>query len=91
MDFEKNPNSMGVQRLRDTHTNHVSMAERGHHDLAEGVKFDSACNALQSFHVTSELPLCIAHAMFEEIAPFDLSLVVQYQLFIKENGLQSES
>lgn len=77
-DFVKDPHSMGAQRSPDRHSDHVSTAERGHLDLAKGVKFDSSFNVLQSFHVTSGLPPCIAYDILEGIGPFDLSLVVRY-------------
>lgn len=75
-DFKKNPHLIGAERSRDKHRNHVNMAEQGQHDLAKGVKFNSTFNALESFHVTTGLPPCIAHDILEGIAPFDLTLVV---------------
>lgn len=44
----------------------------------EGIKRDSVFNELTYFHVTSGLPPCVAHDLFEGLLSYDLALCVRY-------------
>lgn len=46
------------------------------------MKFDSACNRLNHYHVcSSDLPPCLGHDLFKGIIAYDLKLLIDY--FIK--------
>jgi len=47
----------------------------------EGIKRDSVFNQLTSFHVTTGLPPCIGHDLFEGVICYDLALCLNY--FVK--------
>ncbi|KAJ8682451.1 hypothetical protein QAD02_018243 [Eretmocerus hayati] len=53
--------------------------------IYKGLRCNSALNKLQYYHVAKPgLPPCIAHDVFEGIAPFDLFMAIKY--FVKVKG-----
>lgn len=52
-------------------------------DVSRGVKKDSCFNALNFFHVSTGLPPCIAHDLYEGVIPLDLCLAIHH--FVNHN------
>lgn len=48
------------------------------HDLIDGIKFDSYFNSLKPFHVSSGLPPCLGHDLFEGLVANDLALYIEH-------------
>ena len=56
------------------------------HKMVKGVKTNSALNCLEHYHVcTPGLPPCLAHDIFEGIAPYDMWLAINY--FLKKKKI----
>ena len=80
-DFLNNVLAVGNDRTIRSYRNAVRRAEERDHQLVTGIKHDSVFNRLDFYHVSSGLPPCLAHDLFEGIVNFDLALYLRY--FVK--------
>ncbi|XP_065683520.1 uncharacterized protein LOC124813803 [Hydra vulgaris] len=76
-EFDFNPQFSGSDRTKSSHNNSLlQLAQNGNN--FEGIKFQSPFNDLCGFHVTTGLPPCLAHDIFEGVASRDMYLFVKY-------------
>ena len=54
----------------------------------QGIKRDSVFNQLSSFHVTTGLPPCLGHDLFEGVICYDLAICIKY--FVQSKWLTYE-
>ncbi|KAJ8677982.1 hypothetical protein QAD02_013769 [Eretmocerus hayati] len=83
-EFIANPTVIRLLRSVEEYSKDASEAERTG-KIVRGIKFNSAFNDLQEYHVSKPgLPPCIDHDLFEGFVPYDLWLCIEYFVKIKK-------
>ncbi|XP_065645428.1 uncharacterized protein LOC136075912 [Hydra vulgaris] len=77
-EFDFNPQFCGLDRTESSHNNSLLQLAQNNGNNFEGIKFNSPFNGLCGFHVSTGLPPCLAHDIFEGVASRDMYLFVKY-------------
>ncbi|XP_065673861.1 uncharacterized protein LOC136090815 [Hydra vulgaris] len=77
-EFDFYPQFCGLDRTESSHNNSLLQLAQNNGDKFERIKFNSPFNGLCGFHVSTSLPPCLAHDIFEGVASRDMYLFVKY-------------
>ncbi|XP_065665683.1 uncharacterized protein LOC136087105 [Hydra vulgaris] len=82
-EFDFNPQFCGLDQTELSHNNSLLQLAQNNGNNFEGIKFNSPFNGLCRFHVSTGLPPCLAHDIFEGVASRDIYLL---NIFLVSDG-----